>query len=363
MIVAGKSAWAWLAVAVLASPVGAEDVFDLTRDLPPGPQVGAAVQPRARSSRPANPFAPAELKAPAKETAKPAAGETDDFAAVYLGVAEAALPPVFPAEGPGLVEDKSHLPANPFYVDPSAPPHPLIDPQGAELAGLENALVVHESIDSEYEIETTLLEVMIEEEPLENPFYNDFTPVNDFAQSMAEPISPPAPGPGGLDQRRAPLLLSIRDASVDTTPQPRTIDNEKTSTKLPRSMARERFGGYESAAVGANEFVRHAAGYYLWSSPASRHKPLYFEQPNLERYGSHICGDCLASVTATSCFVGCALSLPYQLATEPPRECVYTLGSYRPGGCNPHFLHLSPIRLKGLVAQGAAVSGLVFLFP
>ena len=163
--------------------------------------------------------------------------------------------------------------------------------------------------------------------------------------------------------RPAPKLVSIFETTVDLTPRTQMIDGEETSAERPADMAVRRYGDYAGASVGGNEWVRFAVQDYLWASPAMRHKPLYFEQPNLERYGNHVGGTCLASVAATGHFVGSVLSLPYQIGAQPPRECVYTLGVYRPGSCNPHYFHASPISCKGMLTQGAAVTGLVFLFP
>lgn len=163
--------------------------------------------------------------------------------------------------------------------------------------------------------------------------------------------------------RALPRLLSIHEASLDLTPKPQEIDTEQTDTKLPENLGEQQLGSYQAAAFAGNELVRHAAQDYLWMSPMMRHRPLYFEQPNLERYGSHFGGNCCASALATGHFLGRVLTLPYQVAAHPPSECVYTLGVYRPGSCNPHYLHASPISGRGMIAQAATVTGLVFLFP
>ncbi|MEM9186769.1 MAG: hypothetical protein AAGB00_09770 [Planctomycetota bacterium] len=188
-----------------------------------------------------------------------------------------------------------------------------------------------------------------------------------FHRTPPEPIAPPAAsepnGAAAKSGRPEPTLISIREATVDTTPRSRTIDDEETSTDLPRDMAIDRFGGYGGARLSGNERVRFATLKYLWNSPAMRHKPLYFEQPNLERYGSGCGNNLLSSAASAGHFLGSTLSLPYQIGAQPPRECVYTLGVYRPGNCNPHFVHLSRPSAKGLALQGAAVTGLVLLFP
>ncbi len=166
--------------------------------------------------------------------------------------------------------------------------------------------------------------------------------------------------------RKLPQLTSIFETSVDVTPVARAFDedaDEELSSVRPADTAAQQFGVFDSAVLGGNERTRFPMMYYLWHTPATRHKPLYFEQPNIERYGTHVGSNCFASAVATAKFVGQTLSLPYQMGANPPRECRYTLGVYRPGNCTPHFFHASPLSSKGLLYQGAAVTGLVFLFP
>jgi len=187
-------------------------------------------------------------------------------------------------------------------------------------------------------------------------------------KQVERPSAPRSSGDGSIAEekssgRAAPVLRSIYETTVDLAPRPQTIDGKKVEPQLPPDVAIKQFGDYANAAVGGNEWVRFAVQDYLWASPAMRHKPLYFEQPNLERYGNHVGGTCLASAAATGHFVGSLLTLPYKVGAQPPRECVYTLGVYRPGSCNPHFFHVSPISGKGLLTQAAAVTGIVYLFP
>lgn len=73
---------------------------------------------------------------------------------------------------------------------------------------------------------------------------------------------------------------------------------------------------------------------YTWISPAFYHKPLYFEQPNLERYGigrSRVVQPIISSVH----FFGSIPLVPYKTLTHHPREKTYTLGNGRPGNCVP----------------------------
>lgn len=73
---------------------------------------------------------------------------------------------------------------------------------------------------------------------------------------------------------------------------------------------------------------------YAWISPVFYHKPLYFEQPNLERYGigTH---RWLQPAASSVHFFGSIGLLPYKMLTQHPCEKYYTLGNRRPGNCNP----------------------------
>ncbi|MBA2116217.1 hypothetical protein [Bremerella alba] len=99
----------------------------------------------------------------------------------------------------------------------------------------------------------------------------------------------------------------------------------------------------------------------MWEAPAFYHRPLYFEEVNLERYGhthKH-----LQPVYSAAHFFGNTLALPYKMGAYPPCERIYTLGHYRPGDCNPHDIHTTPFTWKGVVYTGAVYSGIGAAFP
>lgn len=145
-----------------------------------------------------------------------------------------------------------------------------------------------------------------------------------------------------------------------------------------------------------------------WDATALRHRPLYFEEPNLERLGYYygypcdgryrrfVCSpvsktlacrsdDCwlkqkwFAWQYALDCnppdnqiiqpfvsacnFYGRIAMLPYQWGAMPPCEDVYVLGEDRPGSPVPYRKHYMPPSLKGVLYQGAAVTGLGFAIP
>lgn len=101
---------------------------------------------------------------------------------------------------------------------------------------------------------------------------------------------------------------------------------------------------------------------FSWKASAICHKPLYFQQPKLERYG-HTFGPVLTPVLSAGHFFISVIALPYKMGMNPPWECVYPLGWYRPGSCAPYTLGPVPISLRGAATQGIVTTGLWFLFP
>lgn len=98
-----------------------------------------------------------------------------------------------------------------------------------------------------------------------------------------------------------------------------------------------------------------------WEAPGTCHRPLYFENPSLERHGYSLG---LAQPFASAAhFVGSAAILPYRLVAEPTCDCVYTLGHVRPGTPTPLRYYRPRFSLAGGVAQAGTVTGLIFLLP
>jgi hypothetical protein len=101
---------------------------------------------------------------------------------------------------------------------------------------------------------------------------------------------------------------------------------------------------------------------YSWTSPGFFHNPLYFEQVNLERYGNGSHRLVQPWVSGIH-FLGTIPIIPYRMGCEAWDERVYSLGHYRPGDKNPYEIHYSPYSWKGVAAQAAATSGLIFVIP
>jgi hypothetical protein len=112
---------------------------------------------------------------------------------------------------------------------------------------------------------------------------------------------------------------------------------------------------------------------YKWEATCFYHNPLYFEEANLERYG-YQCGDrcccctcgkecCLQPAVSAAHFFGTIPALPYCIAAECPCDCVYTLGHYRPGDCNPWRCIWPPCDPWAAAAAGGFWVGMIAAFP
>ena len=99
-----------------------------------------------------------------------------------------------------------------------------------------------------------------------------------------------------------------------------------------------------------------------WKASNLCHKPLYFEEVNLERYG-HTAGPILQPIVSSAHFFANIAVLPYKMGIHPPNECQYALGYYRPGDCAPWIVPPVPISLRGAAAQAAAVTTGFWLIP
>lgn len=101
---------------------------------------------------------------------------------------------------------------------------------------------------------------------------------------------------------------------------------------------------------------------YMWKASALCHKPLYFEDEALERYG-HSWGPYLDPFVSGAHFFCKLPVLPYCMGLTPPNECMYALGHYRPGNCAPYMIPPLPLSCRAAAVQAAATTGAVFLIP
>ncbi len=101
---------------------------------------------------------------------------------------------------------------------------------------------------------------------------------------------------------------------------------------------------------------------YMWKASALCHKPLYFEDIHLERYG-HSWGPYMQPLVSGAHFFGTLPVLPYKMGLKTPNECVYTLGHYRPGDCAPYLIDPIPFTWRAAWFQAAGVVGVAAFLP
>ena len=101
---------------------------------------------------------------------------------------------------------------------------------------------------------------------------------------------------------------------------------------------------------------------FTWNASALGHKPAYFEDESVERYG-HTYGPWFQPIVSGGHFFLTVPIMPYLMGLYPPHECVYTLGYYRPGSCAPFTLDPLPLSLRAAIAEGGVWTGMIFLIP
>ncbi len=99
-----------------------------------------------------------------------------------------------------------------------------------------------------------------------------------------------------------------------------------------------------------------------WKASALCHKPLYFEEVQLERYG-HTMGPIAQPVVSGAHFFANIALLPYNMGIHPMSECQYALGYYRPGSCAPWMIPPFPLSARGALAETGVILGGIYLIP
>jgi hypothetical protein len=82
------------------------------------------------------------------------------------------------------------------------------------------------------------------------------------------------------------------------------------------------------------------------------HRPLYFEDANLERYGNGI--GRWQPIASGAHFFTSVLAMPYKIGVTSPTECDYSMGHFRPGNCVPAYKKNFEFNLRGAIFEGLA---------
>ncbi|MDA7903840.1 hypothetical protein N9B31_09285 [Mariniblastus sp.] len=115
-----------------------------------------------------------------------------------------------------------------------------------------------------------------------------------------------------------------------------------------------------SAGNQGTESRNWAPQTYAWQASALCHKPLYFENVQLERYG-HTHGPLRQPIHSVAHFFVSLVTVPYQTGIHPVNECQYALGFYRPGDCAPWLKDPIPFSLNGAVRQALVTTGVAVI--
>lgn len=180
-------------------------------------------------------------------------------------------------------------------------------------------------------------------------------------------LSLPQPPNGELSEEQRRLLEEEREASEESCREEieklraQTLETIDLSIRVDGSMGEDY--PYECALEDQQHEPRQWPQItYMWKAAGLCHKPLYFEQVALERYG-HSWGPYTQPIMSGVHFFGSLPILPYKMGLRTPNECVYTLGHYRPGNCAPYLVGGVPFTWRAAAFQTGAATGMSFIFP
>jgi len=304
-------------------------------------------------------------------------------------------------------EQPRRLPARPIAAQQDPPtespfgriPRPQVTDQDNELPGRDKESLV-DAQDRESEEEARRIRERLDS--IDDDLGLDDDIDDEIDDDSDEDLGPPVFDQRGCEEFRGLLLdKSIRDISLDISPPGSYRSNDKaqlfrswtdasgnviasgTMVDLRRGyvildsgqkLAYAKLGEADWAAI--EEFwllpsscsIGHRGNLVrswtpqtvTWHASSLCHKPLYFENIQLERYG-HSRGPFMQPIHSTFHFFGRLFTLPYQSAIHPPNECQYALGFYRPGNCAPWLLEPIPFSRDGIRRQALTSLGLGFI--
>jgi hypothetical protein len=158
------------------------------------------------------------------------------------------------------------------------------------------------------------------------------------------------PSKRGGDEEMGRLTIADVQAPISFNPfgEIEQVDDQGLLNRKSRPM----FGYAPSdtyAELTGQYFQVHNA---TWKAHHLYHKPLYFEEANLERYGNQLR---FQNVVSSIHFFTSAALLPYKLGQTPPNTCITTLGHHRPGECVPYQMHCGELSKKGIMLQALPI--------
>jgi hypothetical protein len=337
----------------------------------------AAVQPVADEAPRSVVVSRAGVKAPQNGQFDPF---EEDAAGIDAPMPEAAPPaptaPFDPFDEPAVDEPASGgdvAEPSPSTVPPAAALDEMVAPEGAtdrEALGEAAAEIAapaaeeRETVGADGLREEVVAQAPSSEDPLESRGILDED--LDFDLQV---------GPDGLPLPMTPEQLELRRQAIEKERQEHLAECEQLYAAVRSDTIKNisldiRLQGEPGEDFPFECTGRHPAFQprnwaqttYLWKASGLCHKPLYFEQVQLERYG-HDWGPVLQPLVSGAHFFATIPILPYKMGIETPQECIYTLGYYRPGSCAPYMIEAFPFTWRAAAFQAGAVTGVAAAVP
>lgn len=163
--------------------------------------------------------------------------------------------------------------------------------------------------------------------------------------------------PEGTVQTYLPPQRPIGLLSIDTSTK-----RKGDSNNVPVDQNRKAFG--EPQTVQAAQASESSTVWAPGPTPDSMnfsYQPLYFEEPNLERYGR----SCVHLQPALSGmrFFATIPSLPYAMMVHRPKQSHIWRWPYEAGWGAPRVRELPPLNTKAGLVQASLLTGLIFVVP
>ena len=260
-------------------------------------------------------------------------------------------------------------------VDPLdlAPEDEAVDRAAEEMPGLGDQL---EQPESELEGEAPLDETVLPDNSLDEP-----TPAAPRQPTSSPPatITPPS-NAGDLDSGtiqdsfREPQALDPGQTNWDEEMAQLRGGQQPPACRKPEEILKRIRDITSDISADAGDFPPECPlgdspfeprmwqmTAFHWKASGLCHKPLYFEQVGVERYG-HSLGPILQPIWSGVDFYGRIFLLPYEMGIEPPWECVYALGYYRPGACVPYKYTQAPWNTEAALVEAGVLTGSFYLF-
>ncbi len=198
---------------------------------------------------------------------------------------------------------------------------------------------------------------LFRDEPITPPRQPATLTPDERQQLLDQGLSTDPGGPGCVDQRdecqRAIQELQRRDITTITVG---LLIEGQEGTDFPCDCLIGR--DFDAPKFAGRDF---APTLFTWKAAGTCHKPLYFEDVQLERYG-HSWNPIIQPFMSGAHFFVSVPLLPYKMGLRPPNECVYTLGYYRPGNCAPYMFEPIPLSLRAAAFQGFGTAAFAFWF-